>query len=425
YGIAPGTPRIDSALHEPILAPAQSWENAPPSFSPRLEATLPLRHRGQEIAEAHLLAVDTLNDGVAAYDEYWLDLERQVGPDSARLRTLEEGWGALRVNEEVGVEWYVLETRADGLRLYQSSASIAQLWPTSLGASLPREFQIYPADPDLQAFRQGWLDAEGLQAMARRQSIWLATVTAWLWQRLPAEQAPLVAVRWPAPGQVQAALLLVDPAQPGWQRPQQSVFLEARRRAVESTDNALSTLLSQVDLSRHTLFVTSPLGVDPLHRALSVPLLLRAAGLDDTQLEMKIQGGSGWLRPVAGATEALLEEAATALRAATDPTTEQPLFAQVVAGEVSLYIQAQTAILLTEQVDGDILRDASQFAAPGGPASSPDLAGWWLAVGYRVRGGSLTEQRATLRQLSAAATYLLDVPVPNRSELPEGWFYEP
>lgn len=416
FGLAPTEPQVDPALHEPRLLPAQGWVDAPPSFSPRLEATLEVQHKGQPVATLYLLAVDTRNDNTVDYDEYWLAPTRHIGPTAVRLQAGGTEAASLRVSEAVGVDWYLLEGQADQLRLYQSAASLTQVWPEALAERLPPALQIYPAPPDLRAYRQGWLDVYELQQMAQYQTLWLAEASAWLWQQLPTDRVPILATRWSAPGQLQAALLLVDPTQRPWQRLHPPTLLAVRRATLADSEAALRRLLSQVDLSQHTLFVTSPLGLDPIRRQLSLPTLLARS-----DIEYRLRGEVAWLRPPLEARA----EVEQRLRTALDPATQQPLLAAVVwEDEGWLRVQAQSGTLLSAEPGEALLAPTTQLAATGGPASSPDLAGWWLAVGHRILPGSASEGALPLPHVGATAAYLLALPPPGDDLPMMDWLYD-
>lgn len=412
-GVMPGERLVESMVHQPTLAPAQPWEAAPPSFSPRLEARLPLPRPVAGVEALWLLAVDTLNDGVVAYDQYWLAPTRKVGPESARLDAREPGWATLPVGEQTAVDLLLLDGDAAGLLLYQSQAVTTQAWPAPLAARLRAEVGFYPPDPDIRGYQQGWLSAEQLTEMGNRQSAWLARAAAWLWASTPDGQRPLVMSRWPALGHLYQALWLVDPAQPGWQQARQQRLLAVRESALTEMEQALTLLLAQVDLSQHALVLTVPLGMEPLRQEISLPLLAQAAGLEGS--EMVPQEGGAWLRPPVASSKESFEAALTAVM---EPESQQPLVERVVAGEQIggaeaagwWWLQARSGYGFSFRHDGALVTPTVALGAWGGEANRPELAGWGLVVGRGVRPTPARAAAQPLADFVSAPAHLLGLP---------------
>jgi hypothetical protein len=229
--------------------------------------------------------------------------------------------------------------------------------------------------------------------MALRQTRWLTEAALRLWEAAPVDKRPVVAIRWPAVGTLHESLLLVEPAQPGWEGKEQTLLHNTRRQLLSDTDTVLASLLSQIDLSRHTLFVTSPLGVEPVWYDMSLPLLLQEAGLNPAYYEIKAQDKAAWLGLQADAPSDALIEAVNLFLVMTDESTQQLLFEQVrrgekiiaQAGEDWYFLQVRAGYLLSTRGEGESIIASSRLAARGGSAQSPDLSGWWLAIGQEVR----------------------------------------
>lgn len=225
-GVAAGGATVaDGAIHQPALAPAQGWVESPPSFSPRLEARLPLRHGSLEVGAVWLLAIDSHDDGVTHYDSFLLDDDKQVGPESGRLRAdLPDGTGQRATLRTGGLHtaWKLLDGEAATLRLAQSPARHAEVWPPAFAAALDATLGPPPPSPAATAAAPGWGDGTDLAWLAQQESLWLTDAVALAWQR---ERPPLLVVSLASGGDGPAA------------------------------DRALARLLPALDLSRQTLFV--------------------------------------------------------------------------------------------------------------------------------------------------------------------------
>lgn len=418
-----GAPLLESRLHEPQLAPAQRWVGAPPSFSPRLEAHLILKETDGNERALFLLAVDTLNDNRVAYDQYWLTTERELTAEGEAvfLDALAPGWVRLPLDERLAIDFLLLDGRAESLRLYQSAAVHARPVSQSLQASLAPPFRIgYPPPPDITAYQEGWLDAEHLRQMVARQNAWLLHVATVVWESAPDGQAPLLMLRLPALGQLHTELLLLDPAQPDWELSRQQQYQTLRQQILIDLDHTLPSLLTHLDLSRQPFFLTSPLGIEPWHKELSLPLLLQQGNLNPDTFQIWPHGQMAWLY---GSPDALTE-ATNYLSTAIDPESKYLFFDAIRQGDTlggssnSLLLQSRPGYLLSTRQSGSLLTATPQLGGTGG-LPSPNLAGWWLAVGSGIRHGASTTP-LELTTLPRSIAHLLGIPPLTGKPVP-GW----
>ena len=426
----------EAARHAVPLRPlGQPWPGAPSSLTPPREGRISLRLNEREVGVVWVLALDTQDDDRAAYDTFILDLDRRVGPESAFLGTaLERRWASLRVAEDAGADFKLLEVLTDTLVLYQSPAPRFRAKPPELEAALWDRLGFFPPDADAEAYAQGWIDSEDLLRMAARQTEWLAQVSALVARTYAPD---LLMTRWPVVAQVTPPTLLVDPAQPGWQPQRQNDLADVRRRAYATADQALFTLAQALDLSRTALFVASPHGYAPVHTEVNLLALLAKWGLmpfspegeplwAEAPVRVVVEEGIAWLWPSPAVespadVRATLKENLTAL---TDPATGQPPVATLLSDEAlaqtalwtlstreALFVQLRPGYRFVLAADEEIFRHTRRYGAAGYPPETPEMAGWVLAAGYGIVPGR-TGERVSVVDVPATAARLLGLEWP-------------
>lgn len=426
-----------SARHTVTLqSGAGSWEGVPSSETPPAEGRFPLRRAGRDVGEVWVLALDTVVDNVALYDTILFDLDRRIGPETARLQVnASDDWVSLRVAEDAGIDIKLLAMTGQELVLYQSEAIRFGARPAELATVLRAQLGFYPPDGDRQAYDAGWLTSEDLLRMSARQTEWLAAVAAFSWRTYAPD---LLMTYWPIVMQVEPALLLVDSAQPGWQPQRENDLGDVRRRAVATVDGALRSLLRQTDLSRTSFFLASPYSYAPVHTQIDLVALLEEwelllRGPDGTPnwaeapLRLVVEEGIAWVWPAPGveAPAQFRAERRRQFTELTDPLNGQRPVATVLSDEAltqtalwtnvtrgALFVQLQPGYRFVLGDGNAVFEHTTRYGAAGYSATAPQMRGWLLAAGWRIRPGETAGAPPSALDVPATAARLLDVPWP-------------
>lgn len=436
----------EPARHEIPLSPVYdaTWPNAPESVSPPAEGRIALRRADREVGAVWILALDTTDDDSAAYDTFLLDLDRSVGPETAWLHTdAPSQWTSLRLSDNAGADFKLLSATNEQVVLYQSEAPIFTVVPARLGQTVDTQFGFYPPDADQRAYAAGWITSEDLLRMAGRQTQWLADVAALVWRR----QTPdVLMTQWPVVAQVTPQLFLVDSAQPGWQPQQENDLGDVRRRAHAAADDALGTLVPELDLSRTSLLAASPYGYSPVHTQIDLVALLEQWELltvspdgtpnwAEAPVRVTVEDGIAWLWPAPSveSPDEFLAERRTSFQALTDPLTGQAPVAQILTGEElaeqallrevtrdAMFVQLRPGYRFALGDGENPFEHTTRYGAAGYAPATPAMRGWLLAAGWHIRPTAGDDTPRVVDVPATAATLLdLDWPLRHGSPLDE------
>jgi hypothetical protein len=360
-----------------VLAQSEPWVGAPPSFSPTYEGTitLPLSIGS---ANWHVLAVDTLDDGQAAYDAFFLaDSTGERGVDDNTPQLALDSWQTLPVfgpaepslmltvagfrtltptaalSPTTSVTPTTTLTPAIAisptatliplleLTLYQIAAQPVVARPAALGQEVIERFGFCPPLPDPRTVASGRLSATAFGELAVRRARWAMRVVAHVYQT---RRPHLMVVRQETLLVSEEALLLTDVRQPGYSGARAAAFVEQRRAVANAVDSGLDDLMTAVDLNYATVLVVSEHGVMPVHTQVNVASALQpmwrrlmqrdshllaslSLYVEGAFLSVEIQGGTRVQR-------AALDDAVfRTLAALTDPRTGERIFTRVARRE--------------------------------------------------------------------------------------------
>lgn len=372
-----------------VLAPSEPWVGAPSSFSPTYEGTITLPSSVGS-ANWHVLAVDTLDDGQAAYDAFFLadsTGERSVDDNTPQL--VLDSWQTLPVfgSAEPGLLLTIAglqiltptgslspttsvtstvsvtptdaitstatpvadvaspmvesPTRLLELTLYQIAAQPVRARPAALGQEVVEHFGFCPPLPDPRTVASGRLLATAFGDLAVRRARWAMRVAAHVYQT---RRPHLMVVRQETLLASEEALLLTDARQPGYSGARAAAFVEQRRTVANAVDSGLGDLMAAVDLNYATVVVVSEHGTMPVHTEVKVasalqPMWRRLVQRDShlpASLSLYVEGAflSVEVQSGAEAQRAALSDAVfRALAALTDPRTGERLFTRVARRE--------------------------------------------------------------------------------------------
>jgi hypothetical protein len=359
-----------------LLSPGKLWAGSPASFSSPYEGTLPLSSPAGT-ATWRVLAVDTLDDSLTAYDTFFFssasDGARTVDGDTQRLTVDEWGtvpvWGraapglmltvtGLRtltgtatVSSTASVTPTVALTPTATitptvspaplleLTLYYISAQPMTAQPVALGQEVVERFGFCPPLPDPRTVARGRLSPAAFGELASLRARWAMRVAAYVYQTY---RPHLLLVRPEALSASEQALLLTDARQPGYSRARAAEFAGHRRAVAAAADSGLDDLLTAVDLNYAAVLVVSEYEMAPVHTEVNVTTALQPAWqrltrpdsgllLEDAPLCIDVEGA--FLSVEVGsnkkgstvATGVILQK----LAALTDPRTGEPVFVRL------------------------------------------------------------------------------------------------
>lgn len=255
------------------LTPAAAWKNAPASFSPPLEGSYDI----PDVARLYLLVTDSTDDGLQNYDRVFFSPEssaRQIL--SPGLRTGE--WGSIIIlpDRHAGANLLVQEITPEEVTFYHSGVYSNTASPQHLTEEINNLFNFFQPGGDFYALQHGWISKEDYLHQLSSASLWRAEVTRWVHSTL---QPDLLFTWQDSFDSAGHAFLLQDPSQPGYSQAQASSHHELYLRAALAADEALETMLSEVDLSNTTVLLLSAHGMAPVHTSVNINTLLQQAGL--------------------------------------------------------------------------------------------------------------------------------------------------
>ena len=353
-----------------LLSPGQLWMGAPVSFSPPYEGTLTLPSP-TGAALWRVLAVDSLDDGQAAYDTFFFAPEGDAQPTVARNTqrlTLNE-WETLPVSGPglmlaiTGLRTLTstatlspttgviptasftptatpTPTPSLELVLYQVAAQPVMARPVALGQAVIERFGFCPPLPDPRTVVHGRLSPAAFGELASLRARWVMRAAAYVYETY---RPHLLLIRQEALPASEQAFLLASSRQTGYSPAWATEFVNHRRAVAMAVDDGLDDLLVGVDLNYAAVLVVSEHGMAPVHTEVNVtaamkPVWQRLAELDggllprDVPPRIYVEGA--FLSVEIGHDEAA-ESAAVrgavsrALAALTDPRTGEPVLARV------------------------------------------------------------------------------------------------
>ncbi len=272
YSVGYGKREVYSASHQLIFELAKRWENAPPSYSPILEASFEIEIE----TPIYLLALDFTDDQRENYDTFILDRDKGIGQESA---TLTEGkWAPLVIYErlEAGAYFKIIDADLNHFVIFQSQVYSNTIVPRQLAEEIFERFGFSPPSPDWYALEHGWIEEADYMEMMEIQSRWMMEVTIYLYTTYH----PHLTFTWQGPpDEAGHQFLLVDERQTLFTSERAPKYAEYLRRGYELADENLGRLLGAVDLEKAVIMVVSDHGMAPVHTQIYVNTVLAKAGL--------------------------------------------------------------------------------------------------------------------------------------------------
>jgi hypothetical protein len=377
YTLACAPPRVAAGQQTALLSSGELWMGAPTSFSPPYEGTLPLPSLAG-MATWRVLAVDTLDDSLTAYDTFFLAPDSEggqaVSKNTSRL-TLDE-WrtfptfgraapgltlavtglrmltstATLSPTSSIGLTSTVTLTPTATftptvssaplleLTLYHIAAQPVMARPVALGQEVIERFGFCPPLPDPRTVAQDQLSPTAFRELASLRARWAMRAAAYVYETY---RPHLLMIRQEALSPSEQALLLTNDRQPGYSPPRAAEFAEHRKIVASAVDDGLDDLLTVVDLNYAVALIVSEYGMAPAHTEVNVTAVVRPVWQRLAQLGLlssrrspgfhiegaflSVKVGLYEMRETQAATDAIVR----ALAALRDPRTERPVLARV------------------------------------------------------------------------------------------------
>ncbi|MFQ6013884.1 MAG: alkaline phosphatase family protein [Anaerolineae bacterium] len=283
YTIAFGESDAYSNLHTLTFEEAQGWTNTPQSFSPLKEAALTITKGDAPLATVNLLAVDSSDDEAENYDRFILDLDKEIGEESATLS--EEQWAPLVIDPLIksGAYFKITNPSLEEFTIFQSRVNYNQITPMELARDIIGRFGFFPPSPDYYALEHGWITSQDYMTMMETQSRWMMDMAIYVYNKY----RPDLMLTWQGPlDEAGHQFLMVDERQYNYSPELAAEYAEYYRQAHKLVDDNLADLLEAIDLSQTTVLIVSDHGMAPIHSYVNVNKVLIDEGLmvlEDTE----------------------------------------------------------------------------------------------------------------------------------------------
>lgn len=397
------------------LSPALGWSDAPESYSPILEAVYQI----PQIAHVYLLVLDTTDDETSNYDLVMISTTRQVEEETPRLA--EGDWGELVIlpNIYAGADFLIQEITAEQVTFYHSGIYHNTASPRSLLEGLNNRFGYFRSGADSYALDHGWITNEDYLYLLERSALWMAEVTAWVFETYQ----PDILFTWQntfdAAGH---AFYLQEPVHLDYSDERAQAFDAYYRRAAQISDLALSRMLEGVNLDTDTVLLVGDHGMAPIHTDVYINTILERAGLlvldwrnyvvvDRSRAFAVASGGAAHIyinlagreqEGIVSAEEYPIVQAQIIdlLASVVDPATAKPVFQRVLAREElesiglnhpnsgDVFAQVGLGYNLDDwRGNDDIFSSSSFYGQHGYDCSLPEMRTIFIAGGYGVPSG--------------------------------------
>lgn len=406
-----------------------------------------------------LTAVDTVADGVAAWDTLIVDDDDDEG-NGVLARVSAGQWFPLRLlapHPDGGTRtiggWCLLQRLEADLSqvvIYRGAWYATEAYPRPYRELLDREAGFWPGPGDSQALASRLNGEEGLTideylAQVERFSDYLnacARVT------LRHEPFDLLLAYQPIIDQAQHALLIVEPRQLSFSPGLVATADEAIVATYRIADRAVGELARTLDLQRDALVVVSDHGIAPLWEEVHLNEVLRRAGLAEVEgagARQRLSGRSRMVAVGAGGSahlyinlagrqadgvvleadrDQLLRRAAQVLallEVGGDPVVAEMYRREELAplgldspNSGDLVVFMRTGFAATSRIGGPVHEPASYHGQHGHRNTAPGMAAVWMARGAGVPVS--TARRGSLTEVAAFVAHLAGVQPPAQAE---------
>jgi len=443
YTVAYGAREVYSAMHVLTTTQASDWQNAPRSYSPLLESTLPITGKdGALVTKLYLLLADSTDDEQENYDTFFLSREKQVDAQSVEMHVGE--WAPLLVRPRLqsGAYFKLCSADKEQIEVFQSALYYNRAYPAELLRNINEKFGFFPPAPDYYALEHGWITAQDYWEMAERQTRWLTRVESYV---LTTCQPDLTFAWLGVTDECGHQFLMVDEQQTDYSEERAQAYAAYLRQAYALADDCLGKLLQTMCLGDDAIFVLSDHGMAPIHSEVYVNTILQRAGLlqygegsnfpVDTAHSKAIAFASGGAvhvyinlqgREQPGIVSSedyaqVQEEIVDALQGATD-AEGQPLFARVLKREElaalhldspnsgDVFAQAELGYTLTDwRGHRTVVEPAPYYGQHGYDSTWPEMHAILVAAGYGLK-SDVTIPAVRLVDVAPTVARLLDLP---------------
>jgi len=269
---------------------------APPvSFAPVRRASLAMVFAAGQLPSLQLTldAIDSADDGVAAYDALVVDTDGDAGNGVSATARVGE-WFPVEIgapHSDGGVRrvgaWCRLRELAPDLSrvgIYRGGFHATEAYPRAFRELLDREASFWPGAADDDALMRA-LDGEpGLSVeeyleQARRFSRYSSACAR---AAVTNERFDLLLACQPIIDEAQHALTIADPRQPRYSEGLAATTARAVNETYLIADAAVADLAQAIDLTRDALVVVSDHGIAPIWEVVHANEVLRRAGLAES-----------------------------------------------------------------------------------------------------------------------------------------------
>ncbi|WP_231687858.1 alkaline phosphatase family protein [Bacillus sp. FJAT-27251] len=257
--------------------PAGQLDSVPKSFSPVMEAKIPVQLKDAPNLHLSLVAVDTIDDSEKKYDTFILRSAEELDKDT--VHTTNQEWGAfpLKIKDENTGFWYKVKANENLEESYFYRTEIKSAvfgGPEEFEEEIIHQFGFFPVQEDVEAFEEGWITRKEYEEIGARFAEWVSDVTLHIKDKY---RPDLLMAYIPHIDHESHHFLLEDPRQPGYSKEKSAEYMNYVKWSYRVADSIVGRMAKSLGENDHFL-LASDHGMEPVHSILAPNQLLKDKG---------------------------------------------------------------------------------------------------------------------------------------------------
>ncbi|KKK34426.1 hypothetical protein WQ57_23025 [Mesobacillus campisalis] len=277
YSVYYGETLAEHSYEKLSFEPAGRLDSVPKSFSPVMEAKIPVQLKDASNLHLSLLAVDTIDDSEKKYDTFILRDAEELNKDVGQTKNQEWGAFPLKINDENAGFWYKVKANEnlEESYFYQTEIKSAVFGgPEEFEEEIIDQFGFFPVQEDVKAFEEGWISRKEYEEIGARFADWVSDVTLHIKDKYKPD---LLMAYIPHIDHESHHFLLENPRQPGYSKEKSAEYMDYVKWSYRVADSVVGRITDSLGKNDHFL-LASDHGMEPVHSILAPNQLLKEKG---------------------------------------------------------------------------------------------------------------------------------------------------